>query len=63
MTTTGSTAARVGSNDLERVARGRHSDPHRVLGRHGGIVRALRPDAVAVACWSGWARVGAGSWP
>jgi 1,4-alpha-glucan branching enzyme len=33
---------------VERIAAGHHRDPHRVLGRHGGVVRCMRPDAVAV---------------
>ncbi len=39
---------RIGSEELQRVVDGRHSDPHRVLGRHAGIVRAYRPDATAM---------------
>ncbi len=31
--------------ELELVVAGRHSDPHRVLGLHNGVVRAYRPDA------------------
>ena len=31
--------------ELELVVAGRHSDPHRVLGLHDGVVRAYRPDA------------------
>ncbi len=34
--------------EIDLIAAGHHSDPHRVLGRHGGVVRALRPDADAV---------------
>jgi 1,4-alpha-glucan branching enzyme len=37
-----------GSLDAQQVdalVQGRHHDPHSVLGRHGGIVRALRPGA------------------
>jgi 1,4-alpha-glucan branching enzyme len=33
---------------IELVAAGRHSDPHRVLGRHGAVVRCMRPGAEAV---------------
>ncbi|MDA8062771.1 MAG: 1,4-alpha-glucan branching protein GlgB [Actinomycetota bacterium] len=33
---------------FELLAAGRHSDPHRVLGRHGRVVRCLRPNASAV---------------
>jgi 1,4-alpha-glucan branching enzyme len=35
-------------SELEQVARGQHGDPHRVLGRHGNVVRVYRPDALAV---------------
>ncbi|HTW10831.1 MAG TPA: 1,4-alpha-glucan branching protein GlgB [Acidimicrobiales bacterium] len=31
--------------DADRLVHGRHHDPHSVLGRHGGVVRALRPEA------------------
>ncbi|MDA8048072.1 MAG: 1,4-alpha-glucan branching protein GlgB [Actinomycetota bacterium] len=31
--------------ELELVVAGRHGDPHRVLGRHDGVVRAYRPGA------------------
>jgi 1,4-alpha-glucan branching enzyme len=34
--------------ELDLVAKGHYSDPHRVLGRHGGVVRAFRPDAQAM---------------
>jgi 1,4-alpha-glucan branching enzyme len=34
--------------DVERIVTGRHSDPHRVLGRHDGVVRAFRPHAAAM---------------
>jgi 1,4-alpha-glucan branching enzyme len=34
--------------DLQLIVTGRHGDPHRVLGRHGDVVRAFRPDAVAM---------------
>ncbi|MGH9122226.1 MAG: GlgB N-terminal domain-containing protein, partial [Acidimicrobiales bacterium] len=33
---------------LQEVVAGHHSDPHRVLGRHNGVVRALRPGAQVV---------------
>ncbi len=33
---------------FELIATGRHGDPHRVLGRHGGTVRCFRPNASAV---------------
>ena len=38
----------VAHDDLELIARGHHGDPHRVLGRHDGVVRAYRPDTVAM---------------
>ncbi|MGH9076263.1 MAG: 1,4-alpha-glucan branching protein GlgB [Acidimicrobiales bacterium] len=31
--------------EMDLIVAGRHGDPHRVLGRHGGVVRAFRPDA------------------
>jgi 1,4-alpha-glucan branching enzyme len=34
--------------ELDLIAEGRHSDPHRILGRHGSVVRAFRPDAGAM---------------
>src|SRR5687768_16781378 len=38
--------------DIERLMRGEHADPHHVLGVHKAdgkvVVRALRPDAVAM---------------
>src|SRR5580692_2914257 len=33
---------------LELIVAGEHSDPHRVLGLHDGVVRAYRPDALAM---------------
>jgi 1,4-alpha-glucan branching enzyme len=33
------------ANEADVLVQGRHHDPHSVLGRHGGIVRALRPGA------------------
>jgi 1,4-alpha-glucan branching enzyme len=36
------------ASEIERLVAGEHSDPHRVLGRHGSVIRARRPDAVAV---------------
>jgi 1,4-alpha-glucan branching enzyme len=35
-------------DELELIAQGHHGDPHRVLGRHDGTVRAYRPGAVAM---------------
>ena len=34
--------------ELELIVAGEHSDPHRVLGLHDGVVRAYRPDALAM---------------
>src|SRR4029077_16243717 len=34
--------------ELEQIVKGRHGDPHRVLGWHDGTVRAYRPDAIAM---------------
>src|SRR5579859_7312423 len=34
--------------ELAQIVAGRHSDPHRLLGLHDGVVRAYRPDAVAM---------------
>ncbi|MFN2505198.1 MAG: 1,4-alpha-glucan branching protein GlgB [Acidimicrobiales bacterium] len=34
--------------EIDRLVRGEHHDPHRILGPHEGVVRAWRPDAVAV---------------
>jgi 1,4-alpha-glucan branching enzyme len=36
------------ADELELIVNGRHGDPHRILGRHDGKVRAFRPDAVAM---------------
>jgi 1,4-alpha-glucan branching enzyme len=35
----------VSERELDLIAKGRHNDPHRVLGKHGDKVRAYRPDA------------------
>jgi 1,4-alpha-glucan branching enzyme len=43
----------VNPDELELIAQGHHGDPHRVLGRHGGVVRAYRPDAVAMRLVTG----------
>jgi len=48
MTTTGSTAARVRQQRPRAGGPGSPQRPPPGPGRHGGIVRALRPDAVAV---------------
>ena len=34
--------------EIEALAAGRHTNPHQVLGVHGDVVRAWRPDAVSV---------------
>jgi len=34
--------------EIELIVAGEHSDPHRVLGLHDGVVRAYRPDAQAM---------------
>jgi 1,4-alpha-glucan branching enzyme len=34
--------------ELELIVAGEHGDPHRVLGLHDGVVRAYRPDALAM---------------
>jgi 1,4-alpha-glucan branching enzyme len=39
---------RVDGHQIELLVQGRHHDPHSVLGRHGGVVRALRPGATAM---------------
>ncbi len=38
---------------LDLVAAGRHADPHRVLGRHGGVIRAYQPEAKAMRLLAG----------
>ncbi len=35
--------------ELDQLAAGRHSDPHRVLGRHGDLIRAWQPEAERVS--------------
>ena len=35
-------------SELDRLARGLHADPHRILGFHDGKVRGLRPGAAAM---------------
>jgi 1,4-alpha-glucan branching enzyme len=39
--------------ELDLIAAGRHSDPHRVLGRHDGMVRAYQPEAKAMRLLAG----------
>jgi 1,4-alpha-glucan branching enzyme len=34
--------------ELQLVVEGRHGDPHRILGFHDGVVRAFRPNAIAM---------------
>jgi 1,4-alpha-glucan branching enzyme len=34
--------------ELDRIVAGEHPDPHRLLGRHGSTIRALRPGASAM---------------
>ncbi|HEX3540545.1 MAG TPA: 1,4-alpha-glucan branching protein GlgB [Acidimicrobiales bacterium] len=34
--------------EIELIVAGEHGDPHRVLGLHDGVVRAYRPDALAM---------------
>ena len=41
------------SQELQQIARGHHADPHRVLGRHGDVVRAFRPDTAAMRLITG----------
>jgi 1,4-alpha-glucan branching enzyme len=43
----------MADRELELVVAGRHNDPHRILGHHGGAVRAYRPDAKAMRIISG----------
>jgi 1,4-alpha-glucan branching enzyme len=39
-------ATTLDPRQLEVLLQGRHHDPHSLLGRHGDVVRALRPEAV-----------------
>ncbi len=41
-------ARAVTDREFELVVAGRHSDPHRVLGFHDGVVRAFRPEATGM---------------
>ena len=43
--------------EIELLAAGHHGDPHRVLGRHAGAVRAVRPDAHEVVVLAGDRRI------
>ena len=36
------------AEQIERLVAGEHPDPHSLLGRHGSVIRARRPDAVAM---------------
>ncbi|HEU4643650.1 MAG TPA: 1,4-alpha-glucan branching enzyme, partial [Gemmatimonadaceae bacterium] len=53
-----STMPALDRQEVERLVRGEHADPHRILGAHparvggedGVVVRAMHPDAVAVQC-------------
>ncbi len=38
-------AAPLDEDQVELLVQGRHHDPHSLLGRHGGVVRTLRPEA------------------
>jgi 1,4-alpha-glucan branching enzyme len=42
------TSASAPASELELIVAGEHSDPHRILGLHEGVVRAYRPDALAM---------------
>jgi 1,4-alpha-glucan branching enzyme len=39
---------RIDRRQLDALIRGRHHDPHSLLGRHGDVVRALRPGATGM---------------
>ncbi len=43
----------LSDEDVALIVEGRQADPHRVLGRHDGRIRAYRPGADAL-----WLRVG-----
>ena len=43
----------MADQELELITAGRHGDPHRYLGRHGTVVRAYRPGAVAMRVVTG----------
>ncbi len=43
--------------DVARLVRGEHRDPHAILGRHDGVVRAFHPDASGVDVITGAASV------
>jgi 1,4-alpha-glucan branching enzyme len=46
----------LGDEDVALIVEGRHGDPHRVLGRHDGRVRAYRPGADALWLLAGGKR-------
>ena len=60
-TTTAGASGGPSSEELDRLAGGAHHDPHGILGMHpvddGVVVRALRPDAEAVAALIGDQRI------
>ena len=60
-TTTAGAIGGPSSEELDRLAGGAHHDPHGILGMHpvddGVVVRALRPDAEAVAALIGDQRI------
>jgi 1,4-alpha-glucan branching enzyme len=41
-------SATAAESEMELIVAGEHGDPHRVLGLHDGVVRAYRPDALAM---------------
>jgi 1,4-alpha-glucan branching enzyme len=43
----------MSDHELDLVAAGRHGDPHRILGRHGDVVRAYQPEATAMRLLTG----------
>src|ERR1700694_1575201 len=43
--------------ELAQIVAGRHSDPHRLLGLHDGVVRAYRPDALGMRVVVGERRI------
>src|SRR5688572_29352304 len=53
MTQHAAPGASVATEELARLARGEHHDPHAVLGAHPGpggtVIRAFHPDATAAA--------------
>ena len=43
----------VSGDELEVLVKGCHSDPHRILGRHGDVVRAYQPEATEMRLFTG----------